>query len=70
MLDELATTYDTTPAALTERMVVATRLLTDHIPSPRSGTITIFWLPKSEQWPNYLDAVELPAREVIPSVRA
>ncbi len=30
----------------------------------------IFWLPKSEQWPNYLEAVELLAQEVIPRVRA
>jgi alkanesulfonate monooxygenase SsuD/methylene tetrahydromethanopterin reductase-like flavin-dependent oxidoreductase (luciferase family) len=73
MLDELATRYNTTPAALTERMVVATP---DEI-ADTLRTLTeiginhhIFWLPKSEQWPNYLDAVELIAQEVIPRARA
>jgi alkanesulfonate monooxygenase SsuD/methylene tetrahydromethanopterin reductase-like flavin-dependent oxidoreductase (luciferase family) len=73
MRDELATRYNTTPAALTERTVVATP---DEI-ADRLRTLTeiginhhIFWLPKSEQWPNYLYAVELLAREVVPRVRA
>jgi hypothetical protein len=30
----------------------------------------IFSVQKSEQWPNYWDAVELLARDVIPRVRA
>jgi len=73
MLDELATRYNTTPAAVAEQMVVATP---DAI-ADRLRTLTeiginhhIFWLPKSQQWPNYLDAVELIAQEVIPRVRA
>ena len=73
MLDELATSRNTTPAALTEQMVIATpdaiadrlRILTDI-----GINHHIFWIPKSEQWPNYRDAVEFLAREVIPRVRA
>jgi len=54
MLDELATRYNTTPATLTEQMVVATP---DEI-AERLRTLTeiginhhIFWLPKSQHWP-------------------
>ena len=73
MLDELATTRKTTPAALTERMIVATP---DEIADRLRTFIDIginhhiFSVSKSEQWPNYWDAVELVAREVIPRIRA
>lgn len=73
MLDELATRRNTTPASLTERMMVGTP---DHI-ADRLCTLTdiginhhIFAVAESEQWPNYWDAVELLAREVVPRVRA
>jgi alkanesulfonate monooxygenase SsuD/methylene tetrahydromethanopterin reductase-like flavin-dependent oxidoreductase (luciferase family) len=73
MLDELATRRKTTPAELTERMIVATP---DEI-ADRLRTLTeiginhhIFSVAESEQWPNYWDAVELVAREVVPRVRA
>jgi alkanesulfonate monooxygenase SsuD/methylene tetrahydromethanopterin reductase-like flavin-dependent oxidoreductase (luciferase family) len=73
MLDELATRRKTTPASLTERMMVGTP---DQI-ADRLRTLTdiginhhIFSVAESEQWPNYWDAVELLARQVIPRVRA
>jgi alkanesulfonate monooxygenase SsuD/methylene tetrahydromethanopterin reductase-like flavin-dependent oxidoreductase (luciferase family) len=73
MLDELATRRNTTPEALTERMIVAT----PDVIADRLRTLTdiginhhIFSVSKSEQWPNYWDAVELLARDVIPRVRA
>jgi alkanesulfonate monooxygenase SsuD/methylene tetrahydromethanopterin reductase-like flavin-dependent oxidoreductase (luciferase family) len=72
MLDELATRRKTTPAALTERMIVATPdEIADRLRTASDIGIThhIFSVAESEQWPNYWDAVELLAREVIPRVR-
>jgi alkanesulfonate monooxygenase SsuD/methylene tetrahydromethanopterin reductase-like flavin-dependent oxidoreductase (luciferase family) len=73
MLDELATRRKTTPAALSERVIVATP---DEIAS-RLRALTdiginhhIFSVSESDQWPNYWDAVELVAREVVPRMRA
>jgi alkanesulfonate monooxygenase SsuD/methylene tetrahydromethanopterin reductase-like flavin-dependent oxidoreductase (luciferase family) len=73
MVEELATQSNVTPEALAARMVVATpdgiathlRALTDI-----GVNHHIFSVSESEQWPNYWDAIELLAREVVPRVRA
>ena len=73
MADELATKSNVTPEALAARTVVATP---DGIAAALRGLTDIgvnhhvFAVAESEQWPNYRDAVELAAREVIPRVRA
>jgi alkanesulfonate monooxygenase SsuD/methylene tetrahydromethanopterin reductase-like flavin-dependent oxidoreductase (luciferase family) len=73
MVDELVTRDNTTPEALSARMVVGTP---DEI-ADRVGALIdiginhhIFRVAPSKQWPNYWDSVELLAREVIPRVRA
>ncbi len=72
MLDELATARNTTPAALAEQMVKAT----PDVIAEKVRTLTEIGInhhilvPKSEQWPNYWDAIELLAPEVLPRVRA
>jgi len=73
MLDELATRYNTTPATLTEQMVVATP---DEI-AERLRTLTEnrdqsphFLAAEIAALANYLDALELLARELVPRVRA
>jgi alkanesulfonate monooxygenase SsuD/methylene tetrahydromethanopterin reductase-like flavin-dependent oxidoreductase (luciferase family) len=72
MVDELATRSNTSPAALAARLVVGTP---DEI-AARLRALTeagvnhhIFNVSESEQWPNYWEAAELAAREVIPRVR-
>ncbi len=73
MADELATKSNQTPAALAARTVVATP---DGIAATLQSLTDlgvnhhIFSVAESEQWPNYWEAVELLAREVIPRVRA
>jgi alkanesulfonate monooxygenase SsuD/methylene tetrahydromethanopterin reductase-like flavin-dependent oxidoreductase (luciferase family) len=73
MREELAAKSNVTPEALAARLVVATpdgivahlRALTDI-----GVNHHIFNVSESEQWPNYRDALELLAREVVPRVRA
>jgi alkanesulfonate monooxygenase SsuD/methylene tetrahydromethanopterin reductase-like flavin-dependent oxidoreductase (luciferase family) len=72
MADELATKTGLTPEALAARTLVGTpdeiaawlRTLTDLGVSHH-----ILQIQSSDQWPNYADALELVAREVIPRVR-
>jgi alkanesulfonate monooxygenase SsuD/methylene tetrahydromethanopterin reductase-like flavin-dependent oxidoreductase (luciferase family) len=72
MVDELATRGKVTPDALTRRTLVATP---DGIAEFLRGLVDlginqqILAVQPSEQWPSYLDAVELLTREVIPRVR-
>jgi alkanesulfonate monooxygenase SsuD/methylene tetrahydromethanopterin reductase-like flavin-dependent oxidoreductase (luciferase family) len=73
MADELATKSNLTPQALAARMVVATPDgITAHLRALTDIGVNhhILSVSPSEQWPNYLDAVELLAREVVPRVRA
>ena len=72
MADELATKSGLTPEALAARTLVGTpdeiaawlRTLTDLGVSHH-----ILQIQSSDQWPNYADALEFVAREVIPRVR-
>jgi alkanesulfonate monooxygenase SsuD/methylene tetrahydromethanopterin reductase-like flavin-dependent oxidoreductase (luciferase family) len=73
MVDELATNGNLTPDALKARTLVGTP---DQIAAWLT-TLTevgvshhICQVADSEQWPNYTDALELVAREVIPRVRS
>lgn len=73
MTEEQAAKSKQTPEAVAARMVVGT-------PNQIAATLRtftdlgvnhhIFSVAESEQWPNYWDAVEVVAREVIPRVRA
>ena len=73
MVEELATKSNLTPEALLARTVIETpdglaarlRLLTGI-----GITHHIFSVAESDEWPEYLDAVEFVARDVVPHVRA
>jgi alkanesulfonate monooxygenase SsuD/methylene tetrahydromethanopterin reductase-like flavin-dependent oxidoreductase (luciferase family) len=72
MLEELAAESNTTPDAIAGRMLVGTP---DQI-AARLREFTevgvnhlMCSVSQSTQWPNYLDAIELLAREVLPRVR-
>jgi len=72
MVDELATRGRQTPEALAARTLVGTP---DQIVAALCTlndigvTEHILNVAESEQWPNYWDAIELLAREVVPLVR-
>jgi alkanesulfonate monooxygenase SsuD/methylene tetrahydromethanopterin reductase-like flavin-dependent oxidoreductase (luciferase family) len=72
LIEELATKGNVTPDALARRTLVATP---DGIAEFLRGLIDIginqqiLAVQPSEQWPTYLDAVELLTREVLPRVR-
>lgn len=73
MADELATKGNVTPEALAARTVVGTPdTVAGHLRDLTALGVNhhIFLVSESEQWPNYRDAIELIAREVIPRVRA
>jgi alkanesulfonate monooxygenase SsuD/methylene tetrahydromethanopterin reductase-like flavin-dependent oxidoreductase (luciferase family) len=73
MRDELATKSNLTTDALAARMIVDTPAgITKWLRTLSEIGVThhIFSVSESEQWPNYWDAVELLAREVVPAVRA
>jgi alkanesulfonate monooxygenase SsuD/methylene tetrahydromethanopterin reductase-like flavin-dependent oxidoreductase (luciferase family) len=73
MLDELATANKTTPDVLKTRMVVGTP---DEIAALLRGFAEagvnhfMVAVQATAQWPNYWDAAELLAREVVPKVRS
>jgi alkanesulfonate monooxygenase SsuD/methylene tetrahydromethanopterin reductase-like flavin-dependent oxidoreductase (luciferase family) len=73
MADELATRNRTTPEGLAARTVVGTPdQLAAYLQTLTDLGVThhIFSVAESAQWPDYWQAVELVAREVIPRVRA
>jgi alkanesulfonate monooxygenase SsuD/methylene tetrahydromethanopterin reductase-like flavin-dependent oxidoreductase (luciferase family) len=73
MTDELATKSNLTPEALSARMLVATPdKIAAHLRALTEIGVNhhIFSVSPSDQWPNYWDAIDLLAREVIPRVRA
>jgi alkanesulfonate monooxygenase SsuD/methylene tetrahydromethanopterin reductase-like flavin-dependent oxidoreductase (luciferase family) len=72
MLDELASRSKTDPEVyLTRNLVGTPDQIADKLRAYTAIGVThhIFNIATSEQWPNYWDAAELLAREVIPRVR-
>jgi alkanesulfonate monooxygenase SsuD/methylene tetrahydromethanopterin reductase-like flavin-dependent oxidoreductase (luciferase family) len=73
MLDELAAESKTTPDAIAGRMLVGTP---DQVAQrlrefTESGVNHLMCaVSQSAQWPNYLDAIELLSREVVPRLRS
>jgi alkanesulfonate monooxygenase SsuD/methylene tetrahydromethanopterin reductase-like flavin-dependent oxidoreductase (luciferase family) len=73
MIDELATTNNLTPDALTSRVLVATPDgIIAHLRALTEIGVNhhIFNVAPSQQWPDYWDSIDLLAREVVPKVRA
>jgi alkanesulfonate monooxygenase SsuD/methylene tetrahydromethanopterin reductase-like flavin-dependent oxidoreductase (luciferase family) len=72
MVDEIATQSNATPEAVAARMVIGTP---DQVAERLRGFAVVgvnhfmCSISESEQWPNYLDALELMAREVCARLR-
>jgi alkanesulfonate monooxygenase SsuD/methylene tetrahydromethanopterin reductase-like flavin-dependent oxidoreductase (luciferase family) len=73
MLEELASQSNTTPDEVAGRMVVGTPdAVAARLRGFAQAGVNHFMcsISQSAQWPNYFDAIELMAREVVPRVRA
>jgi hypothetical protein len=73
MREELAVKSNISPEALASRMVVDTPDgLAERLRTLTSIGVThhIFSISESDEWPNYWDAVELVAKEVVPRIKA
>src|SRR3954468_1040576 len=73
MREELATKGNITPDQLAARMVVDTPdVLAKRLRELTSIGVNhhIFSVSESDEWPNYWDAVELVAKEVVPRIKA